>query len=154
MGFLSVAWRAITGLFTPGTATGGKSIVRETADIIDNYNPGEVTKHGMAIEDIKVGDASQAEARKYEPSTTGVDWFNKFVDGLNRLPRPLFSFWAFGQLTGLLATPASLMNMNPIVLNIIWTIIGFYFGVRTISQDLPKAIEAWYQIRAKIINAK
>ena len=145
-------WKVAKGIFSSGSATGGKSIVTETADIVDNYRPGEVTKHKMAVEDVKVGDESQSAARKYEPQVTGTDWFNRIVDGLNRLPRPLFTFWAFGELAGILPTPAHLNNVNPIVMNIIWTVIGFYFGVRTISQDLPKAVNAWYKIREMIKN--
>jgi len=144
--WLATAWSAVTGLFSGSKS--GKSTVETIADIADNYNPGEVTKHKMEVEDVKVGDDSQASARTFDPTAESTDWFNRLIDGLNRLPRPLFALWAFGELSGLLATPASLAMMNPVVANIIWTIIGFYFGVRTISQDLPKAVDSWLKIRS------
>ena len=143
--WIGTAWKAVFG-----GSTSGKSIAETAVDVVKDYNPGVIDQHNMAVEDVKVGDESQAEARKFDPAATGTDVFNRIVDGLNRLPRPLFAGWAFCELAGILDTPASLMSMNPIVLNIIWTIIGFYFGVRTISQDLPKAISAFYEIKGTI----
>lgn len=148
MNFFKAAWGALTGLFGAGGSDGGKSIVQEAADVVDRFHPSPVKEHEMAVEDVQVGDASQSAARSMQFQSSGTDWFNKTVDGLNRLPRPLFAFWAFGELAGILPTPPGINAMNPIVLNIIWTIIGFYFGIRTISQDLPKAVQAWYQVKA------
>lgn len=145
MGWLSSAWSAVTGLFSGSSS--GKSTVETVADIVDNYKPGEVTQHKMQLEDLKAGDESQSSARSFQAQKMGTSWFDTLIDGLNRLPRPLFALWAFGELTGIIPVPPGLNTMHPIVLNIIWTIIGFYFGVRTISQDLPKIIEAWQALR-------
>jgi hypothetical protein len=131
-------WTGFLGLFGGG---GGKGVVETVADIADNYNPGSVTQHKMEVETTQVEDASQASARGLVLATH-EDSFNAFVDGLNRLPRPLFAFWAFAVVAGVLPPPP-LNNVNPIVLNIIWTVIGFYFGVRTITQDVPKLIAAF-----------
>lgn len=145
MKWIKSAWAVVTGAF--GGSKSGKSIVETTADIVDNYKPGQVTQHKMQIEDVQVGDASQSAARNFQAQKMGDTWFDVLVDGLNRLPRPLFALWAFCELSGILPVPPGLNTMHPIVLNIIWTIIGFYFGVRTISQDLPKIIESWKAMR-------
>lgn len=137
-----------------GGSTSGKSVAEEVADTVKDYKPGAIDEHNMAVENEKVGDESQAAARAYESSPPPSGMFDTFVDALNRLPRPMFAMWAFAELTGILETPASFASMNPIVLNIIWTIIGFYFGIRTISQDLPKAVQAFYDISGLIKSKK
>lgn len=133
----------LLSLFGVGTreSSGGTNVVGQVADVVDNYKPGEVTKHNMSIEDVKVEDASQDSARRLAFTSHG-SWFDVAVDGLNRLPRPLFALWAFGILIGVVPVPAQLMAAPPLVLNILWTVIGFYFGIRTVSQDLPDLIKA------------
>lgn len=118
----------------------GKGVIQQASDVVERWKPSTVKEHEMNIEQTKTEDTSQDSARKME-FATHEDWFNKIVDGLNRLPRPLFALWAFGQLTGLLPVPEHLKDVDPIVLNIIWTIIGFFFGVRTISENLPQLIK-------------
>ena len=125
-------------LFGVGTGT---NVVKEVADIVSDYKPGTVTQHKMDVESIKVEDASQDSARKWD-ATTMDDMFNRIVNGLNRLPRPLFALWSFGVLVGFFPVPAVLSTAPTIVLNIIWTVIGFYFGIRTVSQDIPSMIKA------------
>ena len=120
---------------------GNTNIVKQVTDVVDNYKPGEVTKHNMNIEEMKVEDASQDSARKFDAQTMD-DTFNRIINGLNRLPRPLFALWSFGVLVGFFPIPAVLSTAPVLVLNIIWTVIGFYFGIRTISQDLPSLINS------------
>ena len=136
MGFI----RGVLTLFGLGSK-GEKSIVDTVAEVVDNHKPGIVTQHKMDVEQTKVEDASQDSARKYDTPSSD-DLFNRIINGLNRLPRPLFALWAFGQLAGVLPVPTALLIAPPIVLNIIWTVIGFYFGIRTISSDLPHLIKA------------
>ncbi len=120
---------------------GETNIVKQVTDVVDNYKPGQVTKHKMDVETTKVEDASQDSARKFDAPVMD-DIFNRIVNGLNRLPRPLFALWSFGVLVGIFPIPAVLSTAPVIVLNIIWTVIGFYFGIRTVSQDLPFLIKA------------
>lgn len=124
----------------------GKGVVEQIADVADNYKPGAVTQHNMDMEQIKAEDASQDSARKYVPGASAsvgnvwLDAFNTVVDGLNRLPRPILALWAIGVLIGWVPSPEHLNGMHPLALNILWTVVAFFFGVRTISQDLPKLI--------------
>ena len=144
MSWLSIIGKGILSIFGAGSATNGKSIVTEAADIYERRNPGPVKEHEMSVEKTTVEDKSQESARSLS-LVTHEDWFNRTVDALNRLPRPVLAGWAIGALFGLVQPP-EWMNAPTaaqlIALNIIWTIIGFYFGVRTISQDLPKIIQA------------
>ena len=120
---------------------GNTNIVKQVTDVVDNYKPGQVTKHKMDVETTKVEDASQDSARKFDAPVMD-DIFNRIVNGLNRLPRPLFALWSFGVLVGIFPIPAVLHTAPALVLNIIWTVIGFYFGIRTVSQDLPGLINS------------
>lgn len=113
-----------------------KGIVTEVSDAVDKWIPSETTKHAMGIEDLKAGDDSQASARAMQQPSHD-SWFDIFVDGLNRLPRPLFTFWVFGILSGIIVPPN--LQLNPILWNIVWTIITFWFGQRVLFKDLPAA---------------
>lgn len=72
-------------------------------------------------------------------------WWDAFVDGINRLPRPLFVLWVLS----LFIWPwwdtrsfVAYMDAMSIVPETIWSIvlvlIGFYFGGRVLSQDIRK----------------
>lgn len=124
----------------------GKGVVAQVNDTVERWNPSEVKKHEMGLDNIKAEDASQDSARKYEPSRSAmtgvpvVDIFNTIVDCANRLPRPALALWALCILFGVVPEPAHLAFLSQFTLNIIWTVIGFFFGIRTISQDVPKVI--------------
>ena len=130
----------VLGLF--GVGTNGTNVIKQVTDVVDNYKPGKVTTHNMDIETTKVEDASQDSARKFDAPAMD-DTFNGIVNGLNRLPRPLFALWSFGVLVGLFPIPSVLATAPALVLNIIWTVVGFFFGIRTISNDLPNLVKAF-----------
>lgn len=120
----------------------GKGAIEQVSDTVERFRPGPVKEHEMGIEDIKAQDTSQDAARKAQEAPTHEDRFNRTVDALNRLPRPLFAFWAFGELAGMLPPPPLAIVANPVVMNVVWTIIGFYFGIRTVTQDVPRLLNA------------
>jgi hypothetical protein len=72
-------------------------------------------------------------------------WWDSFVDGLNRLPRPMITFglisvflWAFYDPAGFVGY-MSAMEVVPDELWIMWlSILAFWFGGRLVSQDLRK----------------
>lgn len=132
MGLLSFA----KSLFGGSSATG---IVAQAADAVERFAPGAVKQHEMAIEDIKAGDESQKNAQQLVLAAH-ESWFDIAIDGLNRLIRPVFSFWAFGVLTGLIATD-HLAEIPPMAWNIIWTILGFWFGTRMVLKDIPELVK-------------
>ena len=123
---------------------GGKGIVEQVSDVTDKWNPSPVTKHSMAVEDSKqavaeqtAGDASQNSARSMQLPTHGT-WFDSLVDGLNRLVRPVITYWVVGGLVGFWRLP-SLGAVDPIMMNIVWTVVTFWFGSRMLFKDLPAA---------------
>lgn len=120
--------------------TGNKGIIEEVSDVADKWVPSETTKHKMSIEDLQAGDESQDSARKMELATHN-SWFDIAVDGMNRLPRPLITGWVVAMLFGWVDEPAHLQVMSPMTLNIIWTVITFWFGSRVLFKDIPSVIK-------------
>lgn len=127
---------------------GDKGIVETVSDVADKWVPSETTKHKMSLEDLKAGDESQASARAMQLPTHD-SWFDILIDGVNRLPRPVITFWVIGILIGWVPEPVHLIVLSPITLNIIWTVISFWFGSRMIIKDIPSAIKAIKDMRAK-----
>lgn len=121
--------------------TGNKGIIEEVSDVADKWVPSETTKHKMSIEDLQAGDESQDSARKMELATHN-SWFDIAVDGMNRLPRPLITGWVVAMLFGWVDEPAHLQGKSPMTLNIIWTVITFWFGSRVLFKDIPSVIKA------------
>jgi hypothetical protein len=121
--------------------SGKKGIIEEVSDVADKWIPSDTTKHKMSIEDLQAGDASQAAAQKMV-LTSHNSWFDILVDGLNRLPRPLITGWVVAMLFGWVAEPAHLQVMSPMTLNIIWTVITFWFGSRVLFKDIPSLIKS------------
>lgn len=124
-----------------GMLFGGKSdkgLVEQAADAVERFAPGVVKQHEMAIEDIKSGDESQKNAQQLQLAGH-TTLFDVFVDGINRLIRPLFSIWVFLVLANQLSTE-HLAGIPPMAWNIIWTVIGFWFGTRMVFKDIPALI--------------
>jgi hypothetical protein len=119
---------------------GDEGIVEQVSDVADKWMPSTTTRHSMGLEDLKAGDESQDSARNMVLVSHG-SWLDIGVDALNRLVRPAFTTWAFGLLIGWWDQPDHLLTMNPIVLNILWTIVTFWFGSRVIIKDIPAAVK-------------
>lgn len=125
---------------------GKTNIVTSISNVVDKWHPSITTKNHMmiarsnqSIKMLQAGEASQNSARSMiMPQGSGL--FNNIVDGVNRLIRPVISFWVIGILTGIISPPL-LQNLNPIILNIVWTVITFWFGSRMLFKDLPNGIK-------------
>ncbi len=135
----------ITGLF--GSSTNGKGVAGQVSDVVDQWLPSDATKHKQNIENLQAGDASQASARSMQLRSHD-SWFDIFIDGMNRSVRPFFTYWALGILIGWWTAP-NIDNINPFVLNVIWTIVGFWFGGRMLFKDLPKAMTMYQLAKVK-----
>ncbi len=137
--------KILTGLF--GSSANGKGVVGEISDAVDRWLPSDATKQKQSIENQKAGDDSQKNA--YSLVLPSHDsWFDIFVDGLNRLPRPLLTLWLIGVLYNWWPTP-NLELVHPIILNIMWTIITFWFGSRIVMKDVPAAIAVYNSIKKR-----
>jgi hypothetical protein len=120
--------------------TEGKGVVEQVSDVVDKWSPSKTTIHKQSVEDVKAGDDSQKSAREMQ-IPTHESWFDKLVDGLSRLVRPLVTYWILGGLIGIyeLRSPST----DPMMMNIVWTVITFWFGARMIFKDIPSAIKAF-----------
>lgn len=126
-----------------------KGLVSDVSDAVDRWSPSETSRHKMALEDMKAGDSSQESAREMK-LRGGSTWFDSLVDGLNRLVRPVMTFWVFGILTGMLGIPTHLYNIPPMLWNIVWTIVTFWFGSRLVFKDVPSL----FKKEKQIVNAR
>ena len=76
---------------------------------------------------------------------TPQTWWDSFVDGLNRLPRPLITISIMLSFLWAIIDPVSFtrsmqaFQVVPEELWIMWmTVVGFWFGSRLISQDIKR----------------
>jgi len=68
------------------------------------------------------------------------NWFDRIINGLNRLPRPIIVFWVIGMLFDWWSVPETLKD--PTVASLVGIVIGFFFGQRMIAKELPAAMGA------------
>jgi len=135
----------VTGLF--GSSENGKGLVGEVSGVVDQWLPSDATKHKQNIENMTAGDASQASARLMQAAPSHDSWLDIFIDAANRSVRPFFTYWAIGVLCGWWNPQTE--GIDPFVLNVIWTIVGFWFGGRMLFKDLPKAMTMYRLEKAK-----
>ena len=134
-----MVWYKAVGSFVGKLFTGEKGFIEQTSDVVDKWHPSKTTIHKMSMEDLKAGDNSQDSARKMV-LVTHDSWLDIIIDAWARLPRPAFATWAFGLLVGWWEQPVHINTLNPLLLNIIWTVVTFYFGARVIVKDIPAAV--------------
>lgn len=138
------------GIGPKEAAEGVGKVVDKAADTYERFKGSERQDHQHARENF--GDASKAtdEARKYDPRTTGnnvvSEWINVVVDALNRLIRPMVAILLIGGTFGM--WNLSVTTTDPIVLGWTEAVVGFYFGVRAITQDLPRLLAALKALRS------
>ena len=124
-------------------------VAERGADIVERWKPSEKAKHDMGREDFADQSKATAEARTYEPKTTGADvvstWVNVGVDALNRLIRPAVAVLLIGSTFGL--WDVHVTTQDPVVLGWTEAVVGFYFGVRTVTADIPRLLAALKALR-------
>lgn len=131
---------------------GGKGIVEQVSDVADKWNPSPVTKHNMAIADATVNEAGVTSARAMQPQLIGDGRFSVFVAGWNGAMRPMFGTWAFLILVGAsfgMIQSTGFQQLDPFSQELVRTIVHFLFGVRIISQDIPRGIAAAIKVLKK-----
>jgi hypothetical protein len=138
------------GIGPKAVADGVMNVAERAADIVERWAPSDKAKHEMQLSvQTQINEAIK-DARGYEPKTVGNDivstWVNVFVDALNRLIRPSVAILLVGAVFGL--WDLKITTTDPVVLG--WTegVVGFYFGVRAVTQDLPRLIAALKALRS------
>ena len=109
---------------------GGRNVVRETAEVFrENAEAGAARNNALQTQAI-----TQHGAEFSRPQKGG---FDRFMDGVNRLPRPLMAFGILGLFIAAMVDPiwfSSRMQGLALVPDPLWWLLGaivsFYFGAR------------------------
>ncbi len=124
MGWITVL---LGGLFG-----GARNVVTETV---------EVFRPNAEAADRRAADAQAAALAQMAAEFGGQGWFNRLVDGLNRLPRPMLAFGCIGLFGAAMADPvwfAARMQGLALVPEPLWALMGaivaFYFGAREMAK--------------------
>lgn len=137
MGWLGKVFGALFG--------GGKGIVESVSDVADKWHPSPVTQHRMSVETAAANEAGTASARAMQFQLVGEGKFTVFVAGVNALMRPMFGGWAFLVLIGAtfgLIQSTGFSQLDPFSQELVRTVVQFLFGVRIVSQDIPRGVVA------------
>jgi hypothetical protein len=122
----------------------GRNIVKETAEVFlenaENSSLREANLRTAAMDQF---------AKEFAVARTGR--FDRFMDGLNRVPRPLMAFGTIGLCVTAMVNPiwfASRMQGIALIPEPLWWLMGaivsFYFGARyqASGQDFQRSIAA------------
>lgn len=134
MGLIAVVFDLLFG--------GGRNVVRETAEVFrENSEAG--AERAVALR----GQAMTQFGAEFE--VLGKGRFDRFVDGLNRLPRPALALGTLGLFVAAMVDPlwfAARMQGIALVPEPLWWLLGvivsFYFGARHQAkvQDLQREL--------------
>ncbi|KMW56628.1 Methionine synthase I, cobalamin-binding domain [Candidatus Rhodobacter oscarellae] len=123
---------------------GGRNVIRETAEVF------RVNAEAQAGRDATYNQAALKQfASEFAHPRKG--WFDQFIDGLNRVPRPAMALGVLGLLVMAMVDPiwfASRMQGIALVPEPLWWLLGaivsFYFGARhqAKGQDFQRSIAA------------
>lgn len=108
----------------------GRNVIRETAEVFrENAENGAQRSEAVQVQAMKQYAAEFAAPRK--------GWFDRLMDGLNRLPRPAMAFGTLGLFVAAMIDPvwfAARMQGIILVPEPLWWLLGvivsFYFGAR------------------------
>ena len=133
-----------------GVAGAAMGVANEAANIVERWVPGSADKVKMQV-DIQDSIAKAvAEARAYDPRTQSTrpveEFINVAVDALCRLIRPVTTIVLLGGVFGWWNLQAK--SIDPTVITWGTAALGYWFGIRTITQDIPKFITAVRSARA------
>ncbi len=121
----------ISNLF--GGATAISSVSGAVRDVAEVFTP-SATKQMELSAEAQMAALRQLGAEYADP---GLGWFDRMVNGLNRLPRPLLAFGTLGLFVYAMIDPVSfgarMVGLNLVPDPLWWllgAVVGFYFGAR------------------------
>lgn len=108
----------------------GRNVLRETAEVfVENAEQGAVREAALRAQVLA------QYGKEFEVARQG--WFDRLMDGLNRLPRPALAFGTLGLFVAAMVDPiwfAARMQGIALVPEPLWWLMGaivsFYFGAR------------------------
>lgn len=123
---------------------GGRNVIRDTVEV---FRPN--AEAGAARDSAREAAALAQFAAEFSRNQPGL--FDRFMNGLNRLPRPLLAFGTLGLFVSAMVDPiwfAQRMQGVALVPEPLWWLMGaivsFYFGARhqTKSHAFQKSLSA------------
>lgn len=132
----------------------GRNVVAETAQVFRENAENAGARHGALQSDTLAQFAAEFARPQSSP-------FDRLVDGLNRLPRPLLAFGTLGLFASAMVDPiwfASRMQGVALVPDPLWWLMGaivsFYFGARhqAKSQDFQRSVAATMTAVPQVID--
>jgi len=133
---------------------GGRNVMRETAEIFKE------NAEGGARRDLALRQQAMVQFGE-EYKAPHKSSFDRFMDGLNRLPRPAMALGTLGLFVAAMVDPlwfAARMQGIALVPEPLWWLLGvivsFYFGARhqTKVQDLQREITATMQRTPQVLE--
>lgn len=132
---------------------GGKNVVRDVAEV---FTP-NAEKQAVRAADFDSAVAAQFAAEFIVPRRT---LFDAFVDGLNRLPRPIMTFGVIGLFVYAVNDPAGFTDIAVALSQVpdpMWAVLGlvvtFFFGGRYQTKWLEKWESTQYAFRKHVNEA-
>ena len=137
-----------------GVFGGGRNVIAQTAEVF-RVNAEAADARGFAVQ----GQAMRQFGREFGHPRKGI--FDRFVDGLNRLPRPMMALGTLGLLIAAMVDPiwfASRMQGIALVPEPLWWLLGaivsFYFGARhqVKGQQFQKSIAQTMSLVPQVVD--
>jgi len=140
--------------------SGGRNVVRETAEVFrENAEAGAQRAYGVQEQAMTQFGAEFGSSRR--------GWFDQFMDGLNRVPRPALALGTLGLFISAMVDPlwfAARMQGIALVPDPLWWLLGvivsFYFGARhqlkaqNFQRDIALSMARAPQVMANITALK
>ena len=136
MGLLAKLGTILAG----GTAKAGLDVANGIANIVERWKPGAAKNVEFVKELTTLVNDSYDSARRHDtPMQSGVRWVDAAVNGVNRLIRPWVTITVIGSLFGYWNLPPP-QSVEPEYWIMIQIILGFWFGGRLVTKDIPAAL--------------
>ncbi|MFN3970970.1 MAG: holin family protein [Gemmobacter sp.] len=129
-------------IFAPAAITATADAAKGLAEV---FKPNATRRMELSAE-------AQAAALKQlglEYADPGTGWFDRMVNGLNRLPRPMLAFGTLGLFAYAMVDPVSfgarMVGLNAVPEPLWWllgAVVGFYFGAREAHYFRTKPVVA------------
>lgn len=121
----------VSNLFSGGNAV--TALGTAARDIAEVFTPSATRQIELSAE-AQMAALRQLGAEYADP---GLGWFDRMVNGLNRLPRPMLAFGTLGLFVYAMVEPKSfgerMIGLNLVPEPLWWllgAVVGFYFGAR------------------------
>lgn len=133
---------------------GNRNVLRETVEVFRPNAEADAIRH----QDVQM-EAMRAFSREFDRANKG--WFDRMMDGVNRIPRPMMALGCIALFTSAMYDPvwfAQRMQGIALVPEPLWWLLGvivsFYFGARhqAKNQEFQKTVAGNVVKTAEIIE--